>query len=347
MNGLLQNGFPPPPPGRTGWPWTEECEAPSDATGLSKITIVTASFNQGAFIEETIRSVVLQNYPNLEYIIIDGGSTDETVSVIRKYERYLTAWISEKDKGQSDAINKGIRRATGDIFNWLNSDDLLAKDALRTVAGLLQDETKDVACCRVHNFGERDVITEPSSCFSVKNDQALKPNINQPGTFFRMRVIHGLGPLEQELHYCMDLEWWIRYLLRHDIDRVVVSDEVVARFREHDTSKTGSQSLRFITDKLNLFSAILAKKEALFRPLGDYRFPDDLSHVPLAFLQKLFSATFYDSAVIAYGKREMARVRELLSYVDREALPGSLRVNFDRMKFRARFFPRFLFHLKG
>jgi glycosyltransferase involved in cell wall biosynthesis len=100
---------------------------------LPKISIITPSYNQGHFIEETITSVLDQGYPNLEYIIMDGGSKDNTVEVIKKYEKHITYWVSERDKGQSDAINKGFARATGDVINWLNSDDYYAKGTLQKV----------------------------------------------------------------------------------------------------------------------------------------------------------------------------------------------------------------------
>jgi len=100
---------------------------------LPKISIVTPSFNQGQYIEETILSIVNQNYPNLEYIIIDGGSTDNTVEIIKKYEKHLAYWVSEKDKGQSEAINKGFRKATGDIVCWINSDDFFMPGSLLKV----------------------------------------------------------------------------------------------------------------------------------------------------------------------------------------------------------------------
>src|ERR1700738_1526878 len=110
----------------TGWPWTTETpRLPAvrpDGSRWPRITIVTPSFNQGQFIEETIRSVLLQGYPNLEYIIIDGGSTDNTVEIIKKYEPWIACWVSEKDRGQSDALNKGFARATGQILAWLCSD---------------------------------------------------------------------------------------------------------------------------------------------------------------------------------------------------------------------------------
>src|SRR5437868_3021326 len=130
--------LPPPPAGKTGWPWTQESPSvpPLTAVGKSwpKISIVTPNYNYGAWLEETIRSVLLQGYPNLEYIVIDGASQDNSVAVIEKYAPYLDYWVSERDKGQTNAINKGFARSTGEIMGWLNSDDLLLPNALRNIA---------------------------------------------------------------------------------------------------------------------------------------------------------------------------------------------------------------------
>ncbi|MCG2767567.1 MAG: glycosyltransferase, partial [Anaerolineae bacterium] len=120
--------LPPPPSGKTGWPWTEESEQlpemmPGGEPWL-RVSIVTPSYNQAQFIEETIRSVLLQGYPNLEYIVLDGGSTDDSVQIIRKYADWIAYWASEKDNGQTDAINRGWQRATGSILAYLNSDDI-------------------------------------------------------------------------------------------------------------------------------------------------------------------------------------------------------------------------------
>lgn len=124
---LTLKDLPTPPEGKTGWPWTEQTEPLPDkmpnGSEWPRISIVTPSYNQGQFIEETIRSVLLQGYSNLEYIIIDGGSTDNSVEILKKYDKYLAYWATERDKGQSHALNKGFSIATGQLIGWQNSDD--------------------------------------------------------------------------------------------------------------------------------------------------------------------------------------------------------------------------------
>jgi hypothetical protein len=129
--------LPPPPPSKTGWPWTEESsqlpETMPDGRPWPRITIVTPSYNQGQFIQETIRSVLLQGYPDVEYIVIDGGSTDGSLEIIRRYADRLAWWVSEPDDGLGDAVNKGFAMATGEIMAWLNSDDIHFSWTLRVV----------------------------------------------------------------------------------------------------------------------------------------------------------------------------------------------------------------------
>lgn len=135
---ILINDLPNPPEGKIGWPWNEPSAifptTMGNSSDLPKISIVTPSYNQGEFIEETIRSVLLQGYPNLEYIIVDGGSTDNTVDIIKKYDDYISYWVSEPDNGQSHALNKGFSKATGDLIGWQNSDDYYSREAFKRVA---------------------------------------------------------------------------------------------------------------------------------------------------------------------------------------------------------------------
>lgn len=117
-----------------------------------RITIVTPSYNQGSFIEETIRSVLLQGYPNLEYIIIDGGSSDDSVALVSRYSEWLSFWVSEPDNGQAAAINKGFKKASGDIWQWINSDDRLAPGALFRVAHLYMTQPATIIAGACENF---------------------------------------------------------------------------------------------------------------------------------------------------------------------------------------------------
>ena len=143
MSLLKNKDFPAPPKGKTGWPWTEETDPAIYDTNIDwpKISIVTPSYNQGQFIEETLRSILLQNYPNIEYIIMDGGSTDETVAILKKYAPWITHWVSEQDRGQTHAINKGFKKVTGPITNWINSDDVFLPNAFFSVAQNFDKQT--------------------------------------------------------------------------------------------------------------------------------------------------------------------------------------------------------------
>lgn len=211
-----------------------------------KITIITPSYNQGHFIEQTIQSVLNQHYPNLEYIIIDGGSTDNTVEIIKKYEDKITYWISEPDKGQSDAINKGLKIATGDIINWLNSDDYYEPNALSTIANeFVNNPNAKVVCARSRIFKNENETVFYSSGTDVYFDNLEKTiawaRIDQPETFFHKSAIEKMGVLDVKLKYLMDRDWWIKYLLNFGLDNIVRIDNVIVNFRLHNESKTVSQ----------------------------------------------------------------------------------------------------------
>lgn len=175
------------------------------------ITIITPSFNQGIYVERTIQSVLRQNIPKLEYIVIDGGSTDNTLTILDYYSEDLT-YISEQDKGQSDAVNKGLRKASHEIIGWLNSDDIYYPDTLRIVLNYFDKHPDvDVIYGKANHIDQLDHIIEP---YPVEkwNLKRLKQTcyISQPAVFFRKRILAHHGLLNENLHFCMDYEFWLR-----------------------------------------------------------------------------------------------------------------------------------------
>lgn len=221
----------------------------------TRISIITPSFNQGHFIEETITSVLEQNYPNLEYIIMDGGSTDNTVEVIKKYERYITHWESVKDKGQSDAINKGFYKATGEIINWLNSDDYYEKDSLHKVADAFTQKNINVFGGRSRVFGNGDTyLSNGTDVYAHNIDKTIGwARIDQPETFFRHSVLKEIGYLNDVLHFTMDKEMWMRYLLKFGLAGIHKTNDLLVHYRLHETSKTVSLQKGFTEETHNIY----------------------------------------------------------------------------------------------
>ena len=220
---------------------------------LPKISIVTPSFNQGVFIEDTILSVLTQDYPNLEFIIIDGGSKDQSVSIIKKYENCLTYWVSEPDNGQSQAINKGLSRATGEIVSWLCSDDILLPGALFKVAktfkanegaGLIHGKTI------LFNEGKKGIVKG-----AEKEDLSLRYlayiPFPQPSSFFRRNILLEQGYLEENLHFGMDYDLLIKIAMNYPILQI---PDVLSKYRLHENSKSMSQLAGFAKDWVVVFS---------------------------------------------------------------------------------------------
>ena len=264
------NDLPKPPKDKIGFPWTT---ADADLTlrdpsvNLPKITIVTPSFNQGQYIEETIRSILLQGYPNLEYIVIDGGSTDETVEILTKYDKFITFWVSERDAGQSDAINKGLARATGEVFNWINSDDILASNTLWELANaFLKNPTAHAVCGYYFFMGDNVPKTSKQrlAIFTELEKTLASGTMSQPSLFWRMSVIRDLKVVNTHLNYTMDWEMWHRFWLCVDAPKVVLIETVLAHFRWHDTSKSVSSLVGFHGEQMNLLGLIIKKFPARF-----------------------------------------------------------------------------------
>jgi glycosyltransferase involved in cell wall biosynthesis len=252
--------LPPPPPGKNGWPWTEECpqlpQAMPDGRPWPRISIVTPSYNQGQFIEETIRSVLLQGYPNLEYIVVDGGSTDNSLEIIRKYSPWLAYWVSEPDRGQAHAINKGFHRATGDMTAWINSDDLYAPTALSVVAKRHAEQPAAVILGSVENFRNGTGAAEIIRQSNVNLRALLLPETerctwHQPGIFVPRSVLDPAGPLDETLHYSFDLDWLCRLVQRAPVTYL---DQLVARFRIHETAKSTAHLPRLVQENRMVIS---------------------------------------------------------------------------------------------
>ncbi len=204
-----------------------------------RITIITPSFQQAPFLEECLRSIHGQGYAGLEHIVVDGGSTDGSKAIIERHAERIAWWCSERDGGQSDALNKGLAHATGDVFGWINSDDMLLPGALQRVAdAFAADPTLMV-------YGGQRIIRGdgPDRVHPLDdpNDPArlyYAPMINQQSTFFRMAAICAVGGPDPALHHVMDHDLWLRILLRFGTDHIRLEPVPLAVFRVHGTMKS-------------------------------------------------------------------------------------------------------------
>ena len=226
-------------------------------TSYPKISIVTPSYNQGQFLERTILSVLNQNYPNLEYIIIDGGSTDGSVEIIKKYEKYLAYWVGEKDNGQSHAINKGLKMATGDIVAYLNSDDLYTPLSFKIVAKFFTENPGvDMVyseCLIIHE--ENDVERMPPVRKKISLELLVHGHccFYQPTVFWTKKILNKVGLFDENLHYLMDRDYWIR--VGRNSANVRYIPEYLAVYRFHKTCKSAIKSKSF-----NFEREVIAKK---------------------------------------------------------------------------------------
>ena len=215
MNQSLLIDLPDCYSNRIEWPWKEETSSKiyNDRNLWPKVSIVTPSYNQGQYIEETIRSVLLQNYPNLEYIIIDGGSTDNTIEVIKKYEKWITYWESEKDNGQAHAVNKGWSRSTGEILGWINSDDIYLPGSIHRAVEALLGNSNAGFVTGICEFVDRetDIVIGRIEGGPLDIKRLLKRSyIAQPAIIIRKSALDLAGYLDESLHYALDWEFWIR-----------------------------------------------------------------------------------------------------------------------------------------
>ena len=240
--------LPPVPAGKTGWPWDNDPGPASpvrpDGLPWPRITVVTPSFNQARYLEEAIRSVLLQRYPALDYIVMDGGSTDHSRAVLMKYERWLTFWRSRPDSGQSQALNQGMSRGRGGICGWLNADDLYLPGALRTVGAAWVPECTHWLAGAVRKgkgrYTECGAVRHPGRVFSLEELLRAvvlrKPTFVQPEVFLSRDAWNTVGGLHESLHYALDQHLWVKLSAAGYTPRVL--NQCLAFFRVHGAQKT-------------------------------------------------------------------------------------------------------------
>ena len=248
---------------------------------LPLVSIVTPSFNQARFLESTIHSVLSQSYPRLEYIIVDGGSTDGSSDIIRKYSNKLAWWVSEKDQGQTEAINKGFAYAKGDILAWLNSDDTYLPGAVASAVQFFRDDSQLGLV-----YGDANFINEAGQVIgkfhaAQTNLHLLRQgyvHIPQQASFFRGDLWRAVGPLDPSFYFAMDYDLWVRISARSQVKYV---PQTWANFRLHTAGKTISADDRCWPEMLRVhyrdggrfFSIIVAKYyvRKLVAPLWNWR----------------------------------------------------------------------------
>lgn len=253
-------------PDKSSWPWTGALSFLDYDQSINwpKISIVTPSYNQGIFLEETILSILNQNYPNLEYIIIDGASSDNSIDIVKKYKKYLKYWVSEKDEGQTHAINKGLLHCNGQIFNWINSDDILLPHALKHVAMCwLKTQASIVSAdCEIQDLDKNSLYISISKipkniCDFIPPGKVI---LNQPSTFLDMRIFNKIRYLNQNLHFAMDWECYFNvflFLLQEPMSAKI--DIPLSRAKFYEGTKTSQGWSNFELEILEIVQQSLPK----------------------------------------------------------------------------------------
>lgn len=237
---------------------------------LPRISIITPSFNQAQYIEKTILSVLSQNYPFLDYIIIDGGSNDGTVKILKKYTSYLR-WYSQKDNGQTEAINKGFKIAIGDVIGYLNSDDVLEKGSLSEIGHFFLSHPEVfwvTGKCQVIDDQDRQIrgiVTFYKNLFLMflrnYNSLLLLNYISQPATFWRKEILAKIGFFNEKYQYSMDYEYWLRIWKYYSLELL---DKYIASFRVHQSSKGSKYLSKQLKEGYNIASHFTKSDSMLF-----------------------------------------------------------------------------------
>jgi glycosyltransferase involved in cell wall biosynthesis len=261
-----------------------------------KISIVTPSLNQDQFLEKTILSVLNQNYPNLEYIIIDGGSTDGSVDIIKKYKKYIDYWVSEPDEGQSEALNKGFKLCTGEIVGWQNSDDTYLPGSFEIAANMFSEDI-DVIYGNIKHIDEEDRVIRNHCFLPVSRITVIYESLfaaNQ-GAFFNRKAFEKYGFLDESLHYAMDCEFFLRLFLQKA--KFKYTNNFIGAFRIQSESKSKGNNIpkwdaeyKYIDRKLHVNRSKYQsyyKKLSLFRRAILYLFYGNVGYFITGFRKRV------------------------------------------------------------
>ncbi len=229
------------------------------------VSLITPSYNQAEFLEASLQSALAQTYPRLEYIVMDGGSSDGSAALIARYADRLADWESQPDRGQAHAINKGLERANGDLLGWLNSDDLLLPDTVERVVQAFQARPDvDVVYGRLERIDASGALIPtpglPKDRVTMDKAHVIGECIvNQPGSFWRRRIMQQVGLLDERLRYTLDYEYWMRIALAGGV--FLRLDAPVARFRLSAGSKTVGQTAAMAIEQLAVLERLLAQPD--------------------------------------------------------------------------------------
>jgi glycosyltransferase involved in cell wall biosynthesis len=286
-----------------------------------KVSVIIPSYNQGQFIEATLLSILNKQDVEKEIIVMDGGSTDNTVDIIKRYEEHLSFWVSEKDNGQSHALNKGFARATGDIVCWLNSDDLFIDHALEKVVEFFKTQRNvQFVQGQVINFSPKgEVIIRAEKIDDV--DMIKRVAFHQPGVFWKREIMETTGYIDESLYYCMDYDLWMRFYFSFEMGHI---DEALAKFRIHDSSKTNDNPIKMYYEYRKIvcrfFNSVSPESVTSLKELGLYDNEQDVSYkIEKSNLQspidRLLNVFVKECGIQEYSQGNIKTADKLFSFV--------------------------------
>ncbi|MBP9152853.1 MAG: glycosyltransferase [Flavobacteriales bacterium] len=287
---------------------------------MADFSIITPVLNQVSHIETCILSVLEQDC-DVQHIIIDGGSSDGTIDIIRKYENRISYWKSEPDSGQSDAINKGLKLANGTFFNWLNADDRLTPNALQTVLNCIDSKT-DVVIGKCEHVDENrnSIAVGFARIWDSLEATVGNYSMGQPSLFYKTSVVQELGGLNNSLHYCMDMDLWFRYLSTFGQKNIALTESILSQFLVHSDSKSVDFKNEMSIEKYGIYKVLLSQfeqPEVLLEFLAEFSLSDVDSKSYQGNLDKdvLLANFCWHLMVEAYEKGEIERCKAFYDIV--------------------------------